>query len=131
MGFDTSYEPILYSQEVWENFNNIDYRCASWDDLEDIKVSFSVDCIIWSGVLLYRPNDHLDFFKFLSKQFYNAKYAIIQEPLPEQKHWLQGLKLNTIAHELNQYKETFKSYRETIVDLDIFSGRRAIVEIEL
>lgn len=131
MGFDTSPEPIEYSQQVWKNLPSIEYRCTSWDNLEDIRVDFTVDCVIWSGVLLYRPNDHLEFFHKISKEFYNAKYALIQEPMKEQKHWVDHLNLRTVADELPLYKERYTEYNEVIVDAEVFCGRRKVVELEL
>ncbi len=131
MGFDTSPEPINYSNEVWEDFKNIEYRCASWEDKESIKVSFPVDCVIWSGVLLYQPERHLKLFDEITANFYNSPNAIIQEPISNQKHWIEGLKLKTIEDDLHLYKEKYKEYKETIVDAEIFSGRRKIVFIRL
>jgi SAM-dependent methyltransferase len=131
MGFDTSTQPIEFAKLTWAEFDNIDYRQASWDDVAKIKVDFRVDCVIWSGVLLYRPNDHMELFHRLSVDFYRAKWAIIQEPLADQIHWLPNLKLNTIADHLHLYRDKYKSYEETIVEAPIFSGRRKIVKLRL
>lgn len=131
MGFDTSPEPIKYSQSTWAEFKNIEYRCTSWDDRESIAVDFPVDCVIWSGVLLYRPQDHQKLFHDLTVDFYRAGHAIIQEPMREQTHWARGLALDTIVDQLEAYKARYAEYREAVVEADIFSGRRKIVEIKI
>jgi len=131
LGFDTSPEPIAYSQQVWSEYQNINYRHASWDERDKIAARFPVDCVIWSGVLLYRPDDHQRLFEELTIDFYKAKYAIIQEPMPEQSHWLPGLALHTIAGDLSQYKNKYSFYREQVLEAPIFSGRRKIVEIHI
>ncbi len=131
MGFDTSPQPIEYSQAAWSQFDNIEYRCASWNDLEQIAVDFKVECVIWSGVLLYRPQDHQKLFHEITVDFYKATYAIIQEPLQEQIHWKADLSLNTIAGQLNQYRSKYSQYDETVVEAEVFSGRRVISEIKI
>ena len=68
-GFDTSPEPIGYGQETWQEFPNIEYAIGSFRDR--LSVGFDVDCIIWSGVLLYEPENHLELFTDMHK-FYNA-----------------------------------------------------------
>jgi SAM-dependent methyltransferase len=131
MGFDTSPEPIAYATEVWADFPNIEYRCASMYNLQDIAVNFNVNCVIWSGILLYAPDSHLDLFHNLTVNFYNAKYAIIQEPCKDQSSdkFLPNLKLNTIENELHLYKEKYTAYRDWIIDADIFSGKRRVAHI--
>ena len=57
-GFDTSPQAIEYAQETWQEFDNIEYAVGSWHDR--LSVGFDVDCIIWSGVLLYEPDNHLE-----------------------------------------------------------------------
>ena len=47
-GFDTSPEPIEYAQKRWPNF---EYEVRDWANLKEVK--FNVDCIIFSGLLLY------------------------------------------------------------------------------
>jgi len=132
MGFDTSPQPIDYANAVWSNSPNIEYRCASWNDIEKIDVDFKVDCLIWSGVLLYEPETHMELFERLHK-FYNAPHAIIQEPCSEQpkNKWLENLTLNTIEDQLYLYKEKYSKYQDVIVNRNIFSGRRKIVSITL
>lgn len=63
MGFDTSTEPISIARKKWKSFNNIEFRNTSWDNIDCITVDFEVDQVIWSGVLLYKPNNHFDFLK--------------------------------------------------------------------
>jgi len=133
MGFDTSPEPIEYAQDLWKYSNNIEYRVASFDNLEKIGVNFPVDCVIWSGVLLYRPNQHAELFKKLTVDFYNASHAIIQEPCAIQDNgkYPDGMELKTIDNELDFYKSNFKSYDEEELDLNLFLGRRKICHILL
>jgi SAM-dependent methyltransferase len=131
MGFDTSPQPIEYSQAAWSQFDNIEYRCASWNELDKIAVDFKVECVIWSGVLLYRPQDHQKLFHEITVDFYNAPFAIIQEPLQDQVHWKADLSLNTIADQLAQYKSKYSQYSERIVEAEVFSGRRVISEIKI
>lgn len=131
MGFDTSPEPIQFSQTKWRAFENIEYRRASWDDRENLAVNFQVDCVIWSAVLLYRPEDHMSLFHSLTVDFYRSSHAIIQEPLPEQTFWREDLELNTISDQLAKYGDRYSYYYEKIVDAQIFCGRRKIVEIKV
>ncbi len=130
MGFDTSPQPIAYANEVWNDYNNIEYRCASMYNHEDIKVNFDVDCVIWSGVLLYDPENHKKLFENLTISLYNAKHAIIQEPCKEQdpEKFLDNMRLNTIEQEMDQYK-TYSSYEDVVVNCNIFSGKRRIAHI--
>ena len=130
MGFDTSPEPIKYAQDVWSLCENIEYRVASWDEI--LPVDFEVDCIIWSGVLLYEEDNHIELFERLHK-FYKCNNAIIQEPcfLQAPETWNENLTLNTIEDQLYMYEEKYKRYEETIVDCQIFSGRRKIVDLTL
>lgn len=131
MGFDTSPQPIKYAQEVWQDFSNIEYRCASMYDKSSIGVDFDVDCVIWSGVLLYDPANHIKLFDDLTVYFYCADHAIIQEPCKKQDSdkFLPNMKLNTIEEELYQYKNLYSYYREWTIDANIFSGRRKVVHI--
>ena len=130
MGFDTSIEPIDIANATWDNFNNIEFRNTSWDNINDIKVDFDVDMVIWSGVLLYRPDDHYDLFKNITVNLYNSKNAIIQEPMPSDKqvHWDRRLILNTIATDLDKYyiNHTIQQYD---ISCEIFSGNRLVLDI--
>ena len=130
MGFDTSSEPIQYANDVWSLCDNIEYRVASWDDV--LYVDFEVDCIIWSGVLLYEEDNHMKLFEKLH-EFYKCNNAIIQEPcfLQHPENWNDNLTLNTIEDQLYLYRDKYKRYEETIVDCNIFSGRRKIVDLSL
>jgi 2-polyprenyl-3-methyl-5-hydroxy-6-metoxy-1,4-benzoquinol methylase len=132
MGFDTSSDPIDYAKETWKDHSNIEYRVSSWNDLDNIHVDFEVDCIIWSGVLLYVGDAHMELFKKIH-DFYRANGAIIQEPcyLQPNKKWLDNLELNTIEDELYLYGEKYFKYEDVVVDADIFAGRRRIANITL
>lgn len=131
MGFDTSVEPIILSQDKWSYYPNIEFRQESWDDMATFLVDFDVDQVIWSGVLLYKPDDHYEFFERITKDFYGAKNAIIQEPYHEQKYWDDRLILNRISDEFDEYRQKCKSFEEYIIDTEIFAGRRVVVDVEL
>lgn len=128
MGFDTSVEPIQIAQSTWKNYKNIEFRCASWHNKKTFKVNFTVDTVIFSGVLLYVEN-HFEFFKKIIN-FYQAKYAIIQEPWHKQKHWDQNLILNTITNDLDKYFSNF-NITGKLIDCEIFAGRRLILAVTL
>ena len=87
------------------------------------QIEGNVDCIIFSGVLLYET-DHYKMFKD-TMSFYNCEHAIIQEPYHTQKHYDTRLVLKTITEDMSQYN--FKE--EFIIDADIFCGRRLIAHI--
>tara|TARA_Y100000004_G_C8956890_1_gene431328 strand:+ start:3257 stop:4732 length:1476 start_codon:yes stop_codon:yes gene_type:complete len=131
MGFDTSKEPIDIASDRWKDHDNIEFRCESWNDPDTFVVDFPVDQVIWSGVLLYRPDDHFEFFNKITKELYNSPNAIIQEPLPWQRHWKGGLRLNKISDDMSLYENSYEQYKEYKFDLDIFSGRRLVVDITL
>jgi trans-aconitate methyltransferase len=118
-GFDTSPEPIEYAQKRWPNYQ---YEVRDWANLK--KVNFKVDCIIFSGVLLYEKDHYKMFTDIMS--FYNCKNAVIQEPYHEQKYYEERLKLKSITNDMQQYK--FKE--KTIVEAEIFCGRRLVGEVE-
>lgn len=128
MGFDTSPQPIQYASEVWQDSPNIEYRCASM--YEPNPVEFSVECVIWSGVLLYAPEDHMQLFEDVTFSQYAATHAIIQEPCEQQdsNKWLSNMKLNTIEQDLYKYQDKY-NYTDSVVDANIFSGRRRIAHI--
>jgi hypothetical protein len=113
---------------MWETFENIEYKVASWWD--EIPINFDVDCIIWSGVLLYEPEQHFMIFNGLHK-YYGAKGAIIQEPMMLQRDecWREGLKLNTIEDQLHMY-DCFKVDHH-FIDVPVFSGKRIILDVRL
>jgi len=119
-GFDTSPEPIEYAQKRWPNF---EYEVRDWANLKEVK--FNVDCIIFSGVLLYEK-EHYKMFTDIMK-FYNCNNAIIQEPYHEQKYYEERLKLKTITNDMQQYN--FKE--KIIVEAEIFCGRRLVGQVEL
>lgn len=130
MGFDTSLEPIQIAQDTWQEYSLLEYRNASWKDYQKLAVNFDVDMIIFSGVLLYEKNNHMQLFDKIVK-FYNTKNAIIQEPYHDQKHWDSRLVLHTITKDMNLYQKKYKSYKEYIIDCEIFSGKRLIADIEI
>ena len=128
MGYDTSNQPIEYAQELWAGYNNIEYRVASMYDQN--PVDFDVDCVIWSGVLLYDPENHMQLFKDITFNQYGAKHAIIQEPCKDQDKdkWLPNMKLNTIEQDLYKYAEQY-NYKDWVVEANVFSGRRRIAHV--
>ena len=119
-GFDTSPEPIEYAQKRWPNF---EYEVRDWATLKEVK--FKVDCVIFSGVLLYEKEHYKMFTNIMN--FYKCKNAIIQEPYHEQKYYEEKLKLKSITNDMQQYK--FKE--KTIVEAEIFCGRRLVGQVEL
>ena len=119
-GFDTSPEPIEYAQKRWPNF---EYEVRDRANLKEVK--FNVDCIIFSGVLLYEK-DHYKMFTDIMN-FYKCKNAIIQEPYHNQKYYEERLKLKSITNDMQQYN--FKE--KTIVEAEIFCGRRLVGQVEL
>ena len=130
MGYDTSPQPIEYAKEKWQEYKNIEYRCSSMYDPN--PVDFDVECVIWSGVLLYNPTDHMQLFEDVTFKQYNAKHAIIQEPCKDQDEdkWLPNMKLNTIEQDLHLYKDKF-NYKDWVVNANVFSGRRRIAHVWL
>lgn len=128
MGYDTSPQPIDYANEIWAGYDNIEYRCASMYDPN--PVDFDVDCVIWSGVLLYDPNNHMQLFRDVTFGQYNATHAIIQEPCKDQDldKWLPNMKLNTIEQDLYRYAEEY-NYKDWVVEAQVFSGRRRIAHV--
>ena len=118
-GFDTSPEPIEYAQKRWPNYQ---YEVRDWANLK--QVNFKVDCVIFSGVLLYEKDHYKMFTEIMN--FYNCKNAVIQEPYHEQKYYEEKLKLKSITNDMQQYK--FKE--KTIVEAEIFCGRRLVGEVE-
>tara|TARA_B110001454_G_scaffold216404_1_gene239583 strand:+ start:831 stop:1475 length:645 start_codon:yes stop_codon:yes gene_type:complete len=130
MGFDTSLEPIEIAKNQWYNFPNVEYRHTNWNNIKDITVDFNVDQVIWSGVLIYNPNNHKELFDKLTIELYNSTNAIIQEPFHEQIHWDDKLILRTITEDLSEYKK-YKKYKEYIIDCEIFAGKRIIIDITI
>tara|TARA_B100000900_G_C20599924_1_gene725047 strand:+ start:1061 stop:1684 length:624 start_codon:yes stop_codon:yes gene_type:complete len=128
MGFDTSVEPIELASKKWKDHNNIEFRCESWNDKSVFVVDFPVDTVIFSGVLLYRE-DHFEFFEWVIDH-YKAKHAIIQEPYHDQKHWDKNLILNTITNDLEKYRNKYKC-DETLLDCEIFAGKRLIIDVTI
>jgi len=133
-GFDTSSEPIKYANETWKDFPNINFIVGSFNEVtRKFKTNFTVECILWSGVLLYEPKDHMKIFEGLHK-FYDCDNAIIQEPMKDQRTdcWREGLELNTIADIVStKYKDKYDRYEQQETDCNIFSGRRLIADITL
>lgn len=128
MGYDTSPQPIEYAQELWSGYDNIEYRCASMYNPN--PVDFDVDCVIWSGVLLYDPDNHMQLFRDVTFNQYEAKHAIIQEPCKNQDEdkWLPNMKLNTIEQDLHKYADEY-NYKDWVVDAQVFSGRRKVAHV--
>jgi len=130
MGFDTSAEPIEIGKSQWYNFPNIEYRQANWNNIKDITVKFKVDQVIWSGVLIYDPENHKELFDSLTIKLYNSSNAIIQEPYHEQSNWDDNLILKHITKDLSEYKK-YKEYKEYLINCNIFAGNRLIVDITI
>lgn len=128
MGFDTSQEPVQIAKDTWNTYDNITFKNASWWQDDTFTVDFDVDIVIFSGVLLYRE-DHFDFFKWVI-DYYNVSKAIIQEPYHEQKHWDNRLILNTITKDLDNYFQEYK-IESKLLDLELFAGRRLILDITI
>jgi len=120
-GFDTSEEPIELARKRWGN--KFRYEVNDWENLKGVE--FKVDCIIFSGVLLYEK-DHYKMFTDIMK-FYNCSNAIIQEPYHEQKYYEERLKLKTITNDMQRYS----FWEEHIVEAEIFCGRRLVAHAKL
>ena len=120
-GFDTSEEPIELARKRWGN--KFRYEVNDWANLKGVE--FNVDCVIFSGVLLYEK-EHYKMFTDIMK-FYDCSNAIIQEPYHEQKYYEERLKLKTITNDMKQYN--FKE--KTIVEAEVFCGRRFVGHVEL
>ena len=120
-GFDTSEEPIELARKRWGN--KFRYEVNDWANLKGVE--FNVDCVIFSGVLLYEK-DHYKMFTDIMK-FYNCSNAIIQEPYHTQKHYDDRLELKTITRNLEQYD----LWEEHIIDAEIFCGRRLVAHAKL
>lgn len=129
MGFDTSPEPIALAQATWAEFDNIEFRQANMYDKSTIGVDFEPECVIWSGILLYAGDEHEKLFLDLTNNFYNAKYAIIQEPCGKQNpdYFLPWLDLHTIDDQVADYAKKVRVFEPHIVECEIFQGRRLIV----
>ena len=120
-GFDTSEEPIELARKRWGN--KFRYEVNDWANLKGVE--FNVDCVIFSGVLLYEK-EHYKMFTDIMK-FYDCSNAIIQEPYHEQTYYEERLKLKTITNDMQQYNFKY----QTIVEAEIFCGRRLIAEAKL
>jgi len=120
-GFDTSEEPIELARKRWGN--KFRYEVNDWANLKGVE--FDVDCVIFSGVLLYEK-DHYKMFTDIMK-FYNCNNAIIQEPYHEQKYYEERLKLKTITNDMQQYS----FWEEHIVEAEIFCGKRLVAHAKL
>ena len=120
-GFDTSEEPIELARKRWGN--KFRYEVNDWANLKDVE--YDVDCVIFSGVLLYEK-DHYKMFTDIMN-FYNCKNAVIQEPYHEQKYYEERLKLKSITNDMQQYS----FWEEHIVEAEIFCGRRLVAHAKL
>ena len=129
MGFDTSPEPIALAQATWSEFSNIEFRQADMHDTSEIGVEFEPECVIWSAILLYAGDQHQKLFTHITRDFYDARYAIIQEPCAKQNpdHFVPWLDLTTIDDKIADYASIVRKFEPHIVECDIFQGRRLIV----
>ena len=133
-GFDTSTESIQLAKLIWSKFDQVQHVVASWDENRRITPPFVPDVAIFSGVLLYEPESHMELFRRLVKDVWpGTRYAIIQEPLPNemQQYWLEDMHLHTIQPELFKYKEEYTAVAEQMHDMQIFSGRRHSLVLQL
>ena len=62
---------------------------------------------------------------------YKSPYAVIQEPMGNQRIWDDRLALRTIDNDFKEYKKQYKEFNEKILDVDIFAGKRLIVDVAL
>jgi trans-aconitate methyltransferase len=131
MGFDTSEEPIVYSQNKWKDYKNIEYRIADWDDIDTIKVDFNVDCVLFSGVLCYVPDYHLELFNRLVVDLYQAEGAIIQDLRDDQINTDSRIDLKYIYSDLKEYKNYYRKVEEHKVDCDFYYGQRSIFDVRI
>ena len=90
-----------------------------------------MDQVIWSGVLIYQPDKHLKVFDDITVGMYNSKNAIIAEVYHDQKYKEDRLLLNTITHEMDQYVSKYNKVDQTLLDCEIFSGRRLVLDITI
>lgn len=129
-GIDTSYEPILIAKKDFANNPRINYNQQSW--AEPVNIDFAVDCMIFSGVLLYIKDDNsrAEFFQNLMDSF-GCKNAIIQEPYHFQRHWDDRLILNTITNGGLDFLSENYTVDEHYLDLPIFAGKRVIYDVSL
>lgn len=131
-GFDTSEHAVEVGIETWKNFDNIVLETNDWECFKKHSIlDNDIDCTIFSGVLLYAPNGHQALFDQFTKDLYSSKYAIIQEPCKQQRHWLDRMYLNTIQDQLYVYKDKHTVVDNTITDLELFSGRRELLGLQL
>ena len=131
-GFDSSEDAVKIGTVTWKNFDNIVLEENDWEKFNKHKIlPDEIDCVIFSGVLLYAPDGHEALFDQFTKQIYNSKYAIIQEPCKEQTHWIDKMHLNTIQDQLHVYKDKYTVVDNKITDLELFSGRRELLGLKL
>jgi len=129
-GYDTSPEPIEIAQKEWEDYPNINYVCASWND--DIAINFTPDVIVFSGVLLYIKDDaeRQEFFEdYMFK--HQCSNAVIQEPYHFQRHWDDRLILNTITNGGLDFLYEDYDVDEHYLDVPVFAGKRAIYDVTI
>ena len=127
-GFDTSKDPISVGKSTWQDLPNINYEVMSWND--DYQVEFTVDVMIFSGVLLYIKDDikRQDLFlEMMSRN--NCVNAIIQEPFHSQQHWDDRLILNTITDGGLDWLQQDFNVVEYHMDLPVFAGRRVVYDV--
>ena len=129
-GYDTSPEPIEIAQKEWEDYPNINYACASWND--KIDVGFTPDVIVFSGVLLYIKDDdeRQEFFEDYMFR-HQCSNAIIQEPYHFQRHWDDRLILNTITNGGLDFLYEDYDVDEHYLDVPVFAGKRVIYDVTI
>ena len=131
MGFDTSPEPIEHAKQEWHDHKNIEYRIGDWNNDNSISVDFDVDCVLFSGVLLYIPEKHLDLFHHLCVDIYNSEGAIIQDLRSDQKNVDERIKFKYIDEEFKFYEEKYGSINKYNIDCEFFYGNRIILDVKI
>ena len=133
-GFDSSQESVEYGSTVWSEFDNVTLNVNDWELFAIPTVDtlpIDIDCAVFSGVLLYAPDKHMELFEQFTNDIFVSNYAIIQEPCPDQRHWLDEMHLQTIQEDLHLYKDKYTVVDNTITDLEVFSGRRELLGLKL
>ena len=117
LGFDTSLEPIAFARARNKNQKHR-FKTSSWNSPP--KAMFSVDCILFSSVLVYNSNPTEMFERICD--FYGTKAALVQEVTADNDADLNYTDLSYF----------FDNYKCNTVDLDlnIPCGKRKIIHVE-
>jgi len=131
MGFDTSPEPIKWARQRWNEYKNIEYRVADWNDEKSIQVDYDVDCVVFSGVLLYVPDRHFKLFDRLCLDIYNTEGAIIQDLRSDQKHVDNRIEFKYIDKEFDVYEQKYGQVTKYNIDCDFYYGNRIVLDVKI